>query len=205
MVGKAGDRSAASKTKDEDSAMKTQSGVQFATNSRIHMGLAVKNLARSVAFYRTLFGQEPTKTRPRYAKFEVAEPPVNLALNEVGGAHGPNNLVAHFGIQVRSTDAVGKVADRLRHAGLETALEDNVTCCYAVQNKVWATDPDGNKWEVYVVLDNDGAQHQSSRACCPDIPAIMEAIQEGDLMAAKSAFEKAGGMAACSCLTAPAR
>src|SRR5215207_9431523 len=100
--------------------MKNESAVQFETESRIHMGIAVKNLERSVAFYRTLFGQEPTKTRPRYAKFEVAEPPVNLALNEVGGDTGPNNSVAHFGIQVKSTAAVGKVAERLREAGRET-------------------------------------------------------------------------------------
>ena len=185
--------------------MKNESAVQFETDSRIHIALAVKNLERSVAFYRTLFRQEPTKTRPRYAKFEVAEPPVNLALNEVGGDTGPNNPVAHFGIQVKSTGAVGMVADRLRAAGLETAAEDNVTCCYAVQNKVWATDPDGNKWEVYVVLDNDGARHQSASACCPDLPAIMDAVRQGDMDRAKSAFEKAGGMAACSCLTSPAR
>src|SRR3954449_4706480 len=102
--------------------MKHESAVQFETNSRIHMGLAVKNLERSVAFYRTLFGQGPTKTRHGYAKFEVAEPPVNLALNEVSGATGPNNPVAHFGIQVKSTEAVNQVADRLRAAGLETAV-----------------------------------------------------------------------------------
>ena len=155
--------------------MKTESAVQFETESRIHMGLAVKSLERSVAFYSTLFGQGPTKTRPRYAKFEVAEPPVNLALNEVGGATGPNNSVAHFGIQVKSTEAVSKVADRLKNAGLETAIEEKVTCCYAVQNKVWATDPDGNKWEVYVVLDNDGAQHHSSQTeCCSDRPGCCD-------------------------------
>jgi catechol 2,3-dioxygenase-like lactoylglutathione lyase family enzyme len=148
--------------------------VQFETDSRIHMGLAVQNLERSVAFYRTLFGQGPTKTRPRYAKFEVAEPPVNLALNEVGGATGPNHPVAHFGIQVKSSAAVARVADRLRDAGLDTAAVENVTCCYAVQNKVWATDPDGNKWEVYVVLDNDGAHHGSSSACCADKPDCCE-------------------------------
>jgi catechol 2,3-dioxygenase-like lactoylglutathione lyase family enzyme len=185
--------------------MKNESAVQFQTNSRIHIGLAVKNLEQSVAYYTTLFGQGPTKTRPRYAKFEVAEPPVNLALNEVGGTTGPNNPVAHFGIQVKSTEAVGKFADRLKAAGLETAVEENVTCCYAVQNKVWATDPEGNKWEVYVVLDNDGEQHHASSDCCPGIPAIVEAVQRGDLTAAKSAFEKAGGMAACSCLTTPTR
>lgn len=155
--------------------MNHESAVRFETNSRIHMGLAVKNLERSVAFYRTLFGQEPTKARPGYAKFEVAEPPFNLALNEVtGGDTGPNNPVAHFGIQVKSTEAVVKAADRLQEAGLDTRAEENVTCCYAVQNKVWATDPDGNKWEVYVVLDNDGTQHHSSSACCADKPDCCE-------------------------------
>lgn len=182
--------------------MNNESAVQFKTNSRIHMGLALKNLEDSVAFYRTLFGQEPTKTRPRYAKFEVAEPPVNLSLNEVDGATGPNSPVAHFGIQVKSTKRVKEVADRLAKAGVATKIEEYVTCCYAVQNKVWATDPDGNKWEIYVVLDDNGAHHHSSASdCCPEIPAIMEAVQRGDLTAAKSAFEKAGGMAACSCLT----
>ena len=155
--------------------MNHESAVQFPTDSRIHMGLAVKNLERSLAFYRTLFGQEPTKTRPGYAKFEVVEPPVNLALNEVGGATGPNNPVAHFGIQVKSTAAVLAVAGRLQVAGLQTRAEEQVTCCYAVQNKVWATDPDGNRWEVYVVLDNDGAHHHSSQdACCADMPECCE-------------------------------
>jgi catechol 2,3-dioxygenase-like lactoylglutathione lyase family enzyme len=183
--------------------VKNESAVQFETDSRIHIALAVKNLEQSVAFYQTLFGEGPSKTRPRYAKFEVAEPPVNLALNEVGGQTGPNNPVAHYGIQVKSTAAVEKIAARLREAGLGTAAEENVTCCYAVQNKVWATDPDGNKWEVYVVLDNDGAHHQSSSACCPAVPAIVEAVGRGDLTGAKAALEKAGGMAVCSCLAAP--
>lgn len=155
--------------------MKNESAVQFETESRIHMGLAVNSLEKSVAFYRTLFGQGPTKTRPGYAKFEVAEPPVNLSLNEAGGDTGPSNPVAHFGIQVKSTEAVKLVADRLAEAGLKTSTEENVTCCYAVQNKVWATDPDGNKWEVYVVLDNDGKQHHSSEAeCCADKPGCCE-------------------------------
>lgn len=181
--------------------MSLESAVQFATNSRIHIALAATNLEKSLAFYRTLFGQEPTKTRPRYAKFEVAEPPVNLALNEVGGAAGPSNPVAHFGVQVKSTAAVSKIADRLKAAGAQIAVEDNVTCCYAVQNKVWATDPDGNKWEVYVVLDNDaGLQHSSGNSCCPGVPAVMDAVRRGDLTSATAAFENAGGMSACACL-----
>jgi len=192
--------------------MQNESAVQFATNSRIHMGLAVRRLEPAVAFYTTLFGAGPTKSRPGYAKFEVAEPPVNLALNEVSGATGPNNPVAHFGIQVKSKVAVSQVADRLRQAGLEIAVEEQVTCCYAVQHKVWATDPDGNRWETYVVLDNDGAHHHAASACrdttsacCPDLPAIMTAVQGGDLPAAQAAFEQAGGMAACACLASPAR
>jgi catechol 2,3-dioxygenase-like lactoylglutathione lyase family enzyme len=149
--------------------MKNESIAPFETESRIHMGLAVTNLDRSVAFYTRLFGQGPTKTRPHYAKFEVAEPSVNLALNEVGGATGPNNPVAHFGIQVKSTAAVGTVAERWREAGLETTAEKKVTCCYAVQDKVWTTDPDGNPWEVYVVLDPEGKQHLSRQVeCCSD-------------------------------------
>jgi hypothetical protein len=122
-----------------------------------------------VHFYQTLFGQEPTKTKPGYAKFEVADPPVNLSLNEVTGGTGRNNPAAHFGIQVKSRAAVSNASERLAAAGITTDLEEDVTCCYAVQNKVWATDPDGNKWEVYVVTDNDGTQlHSSARTCCPD-------------------------------------
>jgi catechol 2,3-dioxygenase-like lactoylglutathione lyase family enzyme len=160
-----------------EKAMTSESAVQFATTSRIHMALAVTNLERSVDFYRNLFGQAPTKERPGYAKFEVAEPPINLSLNQAGGATGPLNPIAHFGIQVKSTEAVRDFASRLNEAGLKTAIEDNVTCCYAVQDKVWVSDPDGNKWEVYVVLDNNPAQHGSAKgACCPGVPEVMQAV-----------------------------
>jgi catechol 2,3-dioxygenase-like lactoylglutathione lyase family enzyme len=135
-------------------------------------------LDESIAFYRTLFGQEPTKKRLRYAKFEVAEPAVNLALNDVGGATGQNNPVAHFGIQVKSTEAVKAAAARLAPAGLVDSVEEKVTCCYATQSKVWAVDPDGNKWEVYVVLDDNGSHHHAAAdACCAPAPAGQGADQ----------------------------
>ena len=177
--------------------MKSESAVQFDTDSRIHVALAVNELEKSVAFYRALFGQEPTKTRPGYAKFEVAEPPVNLALTAVGGTTGPNNPVAHFGIQVKSTAAVEVAAKRLRQAGLATRDEKNVTCCFAVQNKVCATDPDSNKWEVYVVLDNDGAHHSSRSACCPESAAVADEVRRGDLGAARAAVENAAAKSGC--------
>jgi catechol 2,3-dioxygenase-like lactoylglutathione lyase family enzyme len=148
----------------------SESAVEFATASRVHVALAVRNLERSKAFYRTLFGQGPTKERPRYAKFEVAEPPVNLAINEADLFTGPSNAIAHFGVQLKTTAAVKDIAARLEAAGFETEPEEHVTCCYAVQNKVWAADPDGNKWEVYVLLDDEGATHHS------DVPKSAKAL-----------------------------
>lgn len=144
------------------------SAVEFATRSRIHIALAVTQLEAAIAFYRTLFGQEPTKIKPHYAKFEVAEPPVNLSLNEVTGEIRPSHPVAHYGIQVKSSAAVKAMSDRLAAAGCSIEIEEQVSCCYAVQDKVWATDPLGNKWEIYVVLDNAVDQHLASgNSCCP--------------------------------------
>lgn len=178
--------------------MSSDSAVEFATKSRIHMGLAVKDLHRSITFYQTLFGQPPSKTRPNYAKFEVVEPPVNLALNEVGGQSGPTHPVSHFGIQVKSKDAVREFANRLAAAGLATRVEEEVTCCYAVQDKVWVTDPDGNPWEVYVVLDNNGLTHASSeRACCAEQEEIVTALWRGDAQAALTAFQKRQAASGC--------
>lgn len=173
------------------------SAVEFEGSSRIHIGLAVRDLEQSLAFYRALLGQGPTKVRPHYAKFEVVQPPLNLALNEVGGNTGPSHPVAHFGIQVKSLEAVQDRAQGLSASGVAIQREENVTCCYAVQHKVWATDPDGNKWEVYVVVDNDGARHQSSQGvCCPEASVIMEGVGRGAPTAAGAALGQAGGAAA---------
>ena len=147
---------------------KNDSAVQFETRARVHVALAVRDLASSTAFYRVLFGQEPTKTRPGYAKFEVAEPPLNLSLNEAAGQTSPSNATAHFGIQVKTIAEVKAMHARLAAAGLPTRVEEQVSCCYAVQDKVWAEDPDGNKWETYVLLDDNAARRASSAGteCC---------------------------------------
>ncbi len=173
--------------------MKHESAVDFATNSRIHIAVAVRDLEKSIEFYRVLFGQEPTKVRPQYAKFEVAEPPVNLALNERAVETAPSNAIAHFGIQVKTTCAVDEMIGRLRKSNQPAAVEEQVTCCYAVQNKVWTNDPDGNKWEIYVLLDNDAAQHGSSaNGCCTVLPLTV---------AATSCCDSQPGIAATSCCT----
>ncbi len=148
------------------------SAVEFATEARLHVALESKNVDESAAFYETLFGQAPSKVRPGYVKFEVASSPVNLTLNQSQGDGGRTQGVSHFGVQVKSTEAVETAKARLEEAGYGTRVEDKVTCCYAVQDKVWATDPDGNAWEVFVTLDNDAAGPEDPAAgCCTGVGA----------------------------------
>jgi len=119
------------------------------SQSRIQLALNVTDLDRAVEFYSKLFGTQPAKRRPGYANFAVAEPPLKLVLLESQGQGGTLN---HLGVEVASTEDVREAGLRLSRAGLTTASEDNVTCCYAVQDKVWVGDPDGAPWEVYTVL-----------------------------------------------------
>src|SRR4051794_31252478 len=117
--------------------------------SRVQLALNVSDLDTAVEFYSKLFATEPAKVRPGYANFAIAEPPLKLVLIEGVGAPGSLN---HLGVEVESTDAVGATNARLTDEGLATALEDQVTCCYAVQDKVWVDGPDGTPWEIYTVL-----------------------------------------------------
>jgi len=142
--------------------MNAESAVEFPTPTRIHVALAVRDVARAAEFYRALLGQEPTKVRPGYAKFEVIDPPLNLALNETPAAVAPS-LPQHFGIQVQQHAAIGEIEGRLTNAGFIGTPEDQVTCCYAVQDKVWVDDPDGHSWELFIVTDADAAVHSANR------------------------------------------
>ena len=142
------------------------SAIDFPGLSRIHIGLAVRDLERSKRFYQTLFGQAPTKERPGYAKFEPTEPSVNLSLNQADRGVASRALPAHYGIQLKSWAAVSEASERLRAAGLEPRIEEQTTCCYAVQDKAWLRDPDGNQWEVFVVTDADARQRRNSDSTC---------------------------------------
>ena len=147
--------------------MNRESEVEFEGASRVHIGLEVADLERSIAFYRVLFEDEPTKRRSGYAKFELREPPLNLSLNEGSGGSAGRPGSQHFGVQVKSTDAVRERASRLAGAGLSARVEEDSTCCYAVQDKVWAVDPDGNPWEVFVVTGADApVRAPEGSACC---------------------------------------
>jgi catechol 2,3-dioxygenase-like lactoylglutathione lyase family enzyme len=153
--------------------MQTQntSAVAFATKMRAHVALACADVERSIAFYRELFGQEPTKVRDGYAKFEVAEPPLNLSLN---AAPNPprQSLPAHFGVQVKSTGEVMTKLAGMTRAGYGVRTEEGVGCCFAIQDKAWFEDPDGNNWEVFVVTQADIPEHSR-----PSATAAAEAVQ----------------------------
>ena len=128
-----------------------------------HVSLNVSNIDASVAFYEKAFGVTVTKRRPGYAKFDLKEPSLNLSMVEAPRT-GLN--ASHFGIQVASTEDVATATERFKAAGLETRTEENTACCYAVQDKVWVKDPDGNEWEVFVVKE-DVPETKGSGACCP--------------------------------------
>ena len=119
--------------------------------SRIQLALNVSNLDESIAFYSQLFGVEPAKLRSGYANFAVAEPPLKLVLIENAPEAGTLN---HLGVEVETSAEVAAAEHRLQGKGLETETENRVSCCYAVQDKVWVTDPDNSPWEIYTVLDD---------------------------------------------------
>lgn len=136
-----------------------------------HISLNVVNVERSIDFYRRMLGIEPCKVRKGYAKFDVVNPPLNLALNEVPGAKG--GALSHLGIQVGSTAEVLAVREEWQRAGLVTRDEMQTNCCYAIQDKTWVTDPDGNEWEVFVVLTDNLAETGNAGACCAPTPPVL--------------------------------
>jgi catechol 2,3-dioxygenase-like lactoylglutathione lyase family enzyme len=136
-----------------------------------HVSLNVSNIDAAVAFYEKAFGVAATKRRPGYAKFDLQSPSLNLSMVEAPRT-GIN--ASHFGVQVASTEDVLEAKARFEAAGLRTVTEEETNCCYAVQDKVWIEDPDGNSWEVFVVKRDTSEMGASTRgepekkkaACC---------------------------------------
>ncbi|MCU1673287.1 MAG: Glyoxalase/Bleomycin resistance protein/Dioxygenase superfamily [Frankiales bacterium] len=116
---------------------------------RLQLALNVDDLDEAVAFYTRLFATLPAKVRPGYANFAVASPPLKLVLLENPGKGGTIN---HLGVEVTASDKVHAEIARLTDEGLFTDEEIGTTCCFATQDKVWVTGPDGERWEVYTVL-----------------------------------------------------
>jgi catechol 2,3-dioxygenase-like lactoylglutathione lyase family enzyme len=138
-----------------------------------HISINVRNVAESVEFYKKMFGIEPAKVRAGYAKFDVQNPPLNLALNETPVTG--RGALSHLGLQVASTEDVLALRSRWAEAGLTMRDEMQTACCYAVQDKTWVSDPDGNQWEAFVVLEDHLPQESGSgaNACCTEAPASL--------------------------------
>lgn len=134
------------------------------TSRKVHVALNVTDVKRSVEFYRAVFGVEPVKWKSGYAKFDIPEPPLNLTLNQKETITSAGAL-NHLGIEVSSTAEILAAKERMRQAGLTTRDEMNVNCCYALQDKIWVTDPDGYSWEVFTIKVQD-TQPELISACC---------------------------------------
>ena len=136
--------------------------------SRVQLALRVADLEGSIAFYSTLFGTEPAKLRPGYANFAIAEPPLKLVLIE--GQADEDTRLDHLGVEVATSEDVTAATDRLKDAGLATAEENDTSCCYALQDKVWVHGPGKESWEVYVVKADADTLGRSTdgapEACC---------------------------------------
>ncbi|GAA2637635.1 ArsI/CadI family heavy metal resistance metalloenzyme [Streptomyces vastus] len=133
--------------------------------SRVQLALRVPDLDASIAFYTKLFGTEPAKLRDGYANFAITEPPLKLVLIE--GTADEATRMDHLGVEVETTEAVHAATTLLGEAGLTTDVENDTTCCYALQDKVWIHGPGQEPWEVYVVkADADYLAKQQGSTCC---------------------------------------
>ena len=133
---------------------------------KTHLNLRTADLDASVAFYKILLNAEPAKRMDDYALFLTDDPGLELALDR--GAAVQLAESAHYGIVVESTSAVDDAIARLREAGLPVKIERDETCCYAKQTKVWSSDPDGRRWEVYTVLEETAVRDDAETTCCDE-------------------------------------
>lgn len=139
-----------------------------------HVAMNVKDVVSSIEFYKKMFGMEPSKVRTGYAKFDVQTPALNLTLNQ--NPFQERGALSHMGIQVETTEDVLAMRELWHQQGLYTRDEMDTNCCYAIQDKTWVSDPDGNEWEVFVVKEDNLAESTNccvgddSEMCAPPTP-----------------------------------
>ena len=131
---------------------------------KMHLNLATRDLDASVAFYRTLLLSEPAKHYADYALFLTEQPGLELALDRDAETNVREG--AHYGVVVEKPEDVDAAIARLRAANYAIDIETEETCCYAVQNKVWATDPDGRRWETFFVIAETEERDNETASCC---------------------------------------
>jgi catechol 2,3-dioxygenase-like lactoylglutathione lyase family enzyme len=133
----------------------------------VHISLKVRDIDRSVDFYRRFFG-EPAKLKSDYAKFVTRDPEIHLTLGPGLDSDSRAGALSHFGIRVGSIDEVERWKADLKARGLPAEAPERSECCYALQDKFWVTDPDGNRWEIYAVLqDVETMAPAAASSCCP--------------------------------------
>ena len=131
---------------------------------KMHLNLATTDLEKSVVFYSTLFDAKPVKNLTDYALFVTDEPALELALDLRETVQPTTD--AHYGVFVETTEEVERAIARLSKADLSSSIEREETCCYASQTKVWATDPEGRRWEIYTVHEDTEARDSDDMTCC---------------------------------------
>jgi catechol 2,3-dioxygenase-like lactoylglutathione lyase family enzyme len=164
---------------------------------KAHLALNVKNVENSIDFYKKMLGIEPSKVRTGYAKFDVQNPPLNLTLNQM--AFEGSGALSHLGIQVATTEDVIALREQWRENGLTPREEMQTECCFALQDKAWVDDPDGNEWEVFVVLrDNLPETSERTVGCCVSEPVGIGGITKAAASACGcETTAPAAGEAAC--------
>ncbi len=176
--------------------------------TRVHINLSVRDLAASKAFYAGLFGTAPSKERPDYANWRLDEPALHLALTADAQTPAASMQERHFGIELMEMAELSQWQTRLEKLGMPLRLEQEVTCCYAVGNKFWAEDPDGNAWEFWVRVGEADAMHASAdddQCCTPAGKAQATAMaantaaapKAGSCCAPKTANAKASEGSCC--------
>jgi catechol 2,3-dioxygenase-like lactoylglutathione lyase family enzyme len=167
-----------------------QQATRTARALKAHLALNVQNVERSLEFYRRMLGIEPAKVRPGYAKFDVQNPPLNLTLNEAPVAE--RGALSHLGIQLATTEDVLSMRRNWLDAGLDTRDEMATNCCYAVQDKTWVRDPDGNEWEAFVVLEDN---LPTTTMCCTPQATAMATTTDAATAACDTTTEAASAKA----------
>jgi catechol 2,3-dioxygenase-like lactoylglutathione lyase family enzyme len=163
--------------------------------SRVQLALNVDDIEQAVAFYSELFAAAPAKRRPGYANFALDQPALKLVLIENPGRGGTLN---HLGVEVGSTDDVVAASRRFGAAGLPTDVEEGTTCCYALQDKVWVTGPGGERWEVYTVLADAGAELEGKTSAEVDM-ALVSPVSTGAGCCGATQTETADPAASACC------
>lgn len=151
---------------------------------RMHVSLYVKNIEESKKFYKMFFNQEPTKIREDYMKFELEQP--GLIISFVQNSERVQSNFGHLGIQVGTKEEMEAKLSFIKSKQIEVLEERGTACCYAIQDKFWATDPDGHQWEVYyfhedVEFNDPKYANETASACCTPEPQVKKKIVMSEL------------------------